>query len=60
LDIVFTAVSAIVLTKLSIDTGSIGVDVLAQFPFCLIPAFAPPTIIFLHVAVYKKLKQEQP
>lgn len=59
LDIIFTAVSAIVLTKLSIDTGSIGVDVLAQFPFCLIPAFAPPTIIFLHVAVYKKLKQER-
>lgn len=55
-DILFTAISAIVLTKLSIDTGSMGVDGLAQFPFCLIPAFAPPTIIFLHVAIYKKLK----
>ncbi len=56
-DIVFTAVSAIVLTKISIDTGAMGVDTLAFFPYCLIPAFAPPTIIFLHVAIYKKLKK---
>ncbi len=56
-DILFTAVSSLVLTKLSIDSGSMGVDVLAQFPFCFIPAFAPPVIIFLHVAVYKKLKK---
>jgi hypothetical protein len=54
-DIVFTAVTAIVLTKISIDTGSMGVDTLAQFPFCFIPAFAPPTIIFLHVAIFKKI-----
>ncbi len=56
MDILFTAISAIVLTKISIDTGSMGVDMLAQFPLCFIPAFAPPTIIFLHVAIYKKLK----
>jgi hypothetical protein len=56
-DILFTAISAIVLTKISIDTGSMGVDTLAKFPLCFIPAFAPPTIIFLHVAIYKKLKQ---
>lgn len=56
-DIIFTAVSAIVITKISIDTGSMGVDTLAFFPYCLIPAFAPPTIIFLHVAIYKKLKK---
>lgn len=56
-DIIFTAISAIVITKISIDTGCMGVDTLAFFPYCLIPAFAPPTIIFLHVAIYRKLKK---
>jgi hypothetical protein len=55
-DIILTAVLANVLTKISIDTGAMGVDSLAKFPFCWIPAFAPPTIIFLHVMVYRKLK----
>ncbi len=56
LDILFTAVMANALTKISIDTGAMGVDTLAKFPFCFIPAFAPPTIIFLHFAIYKKLR----
>jgi hypothetical protein len=60
IDILFTAVSAFVLTKISIDTGAMGVDMLARFPFCFIPAFAPPTIIFLHVAIFKKLKKVFP
>ena len=58
LDILFTAVMANVLTKISIDTGAMGVDTLAKFPFCFIPAFAPPTIIFLHVAICKKLRKK--
>ena len=45
----------IVITKIQIETGAPGVEVLAAFPFCLIPAFAPPTIIFLHLSVYRKL-----
>ncbi len=57
MDIMFTAVTAIVLTKLSIDNGTMGVDTLARFPFCLIPAFAPPIIIFLHIAIFKKVKK---
>lgn len=57
LDIVFTAITAILLTKLSIDNGTMGVDTLAKFPFCFIPAFAPPTIIFLHVAIFKKFSK---
>lgn len=57
LDILFTAIMANVLTKISIDTGAMGVDTLAKFPFCFIPAFAPPTIIFLHYSIYKKLKK---
>jgi hypothetical protein len=56
IDIMFTAIMANVLTKISIDTGAMGVDSLARFPFCFIPAFAPPTIIFLHVAIYLKLR----
>lgn len=57
IDIVFTAVSANVLTKLSIDRGIMGVDTLAMFPFYLIPALAPPVIIFLHYSTYLKLKK---
>ncbi len=56
-DILFTAIAAITLTKISIDSGSMGVDTLATFPFCLIPAFAPPTILFLHWSIFKKIKQ---
>lgn len=55
-DILFTAIAANVLTKISIDTGAMGVDTLAVFPFCIIPAFAPPTILFLHWAIFKKVK----
>lgn len=55
-DILFTAIAANVLTKMSIDTGVMGVDTLAVFPFCIIPAFAPPIILFLHLAIFKKLK----
>lgn len=54
-DIIFTAVAANVLTKISIDTGAMGVDTLAVFPFCIIPAFAPPTILLMHWAIFKKL-----
>lgn len=57
LDILLTALSANVLNYISIETGALGVEVLTVFPFCIIPAFAPPTIIFLHVAIYQKLKK---
>jgi hypothetical protein len=55
-DIAFTAISAIILTKISIDTGSMGIDTLGRFPLCFIPAIAPPTIVFLHILIYKKSK----
>ncbi|RQO74332.1 hypothetical protein DBR43_02750 [Pedobacter sp. KBW06] len=57
IDILFTAVSANVLTKLSIDSGIMGVDTLAMFPFYFIPALAPPIIVFLHYSIYLKLKK---
>jgi hypothetical protein len=56
-DILFTALSSLILTKISIDTGAMGVEALAHFPFCYIPAFAPPTIVFSHIAIYQKLKK---
>ena len=55
-DILFTAAGANALTFLSIKNGTMGVDTLATFPFCIIPAFAPPTILFLHWAIYQKLR----
>lgn len=58
IDILFTAIAANVLTKISIETGSMGVDTLAVFPFCIIPAFAPPTILFLHWSIFKKLQKK--
>jgi len=58
-DILITSAMAIVFTKISIDNGVQGVEFLAEFPFCFIPAFAPPTIIFLHLLVYRKLKLEK-
>lgn len=54
-DILITSAMAIVFTKISIDNNSQGVEFLAEFPFCFIPAFAPPTIIFLHLLVFRKL-----
>ena len=54
-DILVTASMATILTQQSIETGSLGVDVLASVPFCIIPAFAPPIIIFLHASIYRKL-----
>lgn len=54
-DILVTSAMAIIFTKISIDTTVQGVEFLAKFPFCFIPAFAPPTIIFLHLLVFRKL-----
>jgi hypothetical protein len=54
-DILVTSAMAIIFTKISIDNNVQGVEFLAEFPFCFIPAFAPPTIIFLHLLVFRKL-----
>lgn len=54
-DIIITSAMAIIFTKISIDNNIQGVEFLAEFPFCFIPAFAPPTIIFLHLLVFRKL-----
>ncbi|MGL4632645.1 MAG: hypothetical protein ACRCVT_15685 [Leadbetterella sp.] len=58
LDIIITAVLANVYAKIAIDTGVNDIEALSKVPFCLIPAFAPPTILFLHYLIFKKLKKE--
>ena len=55
LDILLTSAMAFYFTKLSIETGLETVEILGAFPFCFIPAFAPATIIFLHISIYRKL-----
>lgn len=59
LDIIATSVTAFILTKISIETDAMGVDALGAFPFCFIPAFAPATILFLHISIYRKLIWEK-
>ena len=55
MDILVTSFTAIALTKISMETGAQSVEILTTFPFCFIPAFAPATIIFLHISIYRKL-----
>ncbi|MEL6538474.1 MAG: hypothetical protein AAFQ98_23840, partial [Bacteroidota bacterium] len=55
IDIVSVLISAIVLTRQSITEGGMGVAQFGTFPFAWIPAFAPATIIFLHVITFRKL-----
>ena len=59
LDILNVAFMAVVTTKLAIENGSQGVVTIADFPFCWIPAFAPATIVFLHIMIFKKLRIEK-
>lgn len=59
LDIVSVLTTAIITTKLSIDTGSQDVLEITRFPFCLIPAFAPATILFLHLTIFRKMWSER-
>lgn len=55
-DIVNVVVSAIITTKYALEDGTKGVLEMANFPFCWIAAFAPATIVFLHIGIFKKLK----
>jgi hypothetical protein len=59
-DIVNVVVMAFLTTKWSLDTGSQSLIEMGYFPFSLIAAFAPATIIFLHISIFKKLKMEFP
>jgi hypothetical protein len=54
-DIISVLTTAIVTTRLSIETGSQNLTGIAEFPFSLIPAFAPATILFLHGLIFRKV-----
>lgn len=54
-DITSVIISATQATKVAIENDSYGVTEFGTFPFSWIPAFAPATIIFLHILVFKKL-----
>jgi hypothetical protein len=56
LDILNVIAAGLITTKLALANGTQGVLEIANFPFCLIPAFAPATILFLHICIFKKLK----
>lgn len=55
LDILNVLTNAIITTRASLADGTAGVIEFASFPFAWIPAFAPATIIFLHVVVFQRL-----
>ena len=55
-DIMNVIVTAIITTKYAIDEGTAGIVEMANFPFSWIAAFAPATIVFLHIGIFKKLK----
>ena len=58
-DIVSVIVSAFLTTRYSIQhPESLSIVEIAKFLFVWIPAFAPVIIIFMHIAIFKKLKTE--
>lgn len=59
IDVISILVTANITTKLAITTGSQGLTTMGSFPFALIAAYAPPTIIFLHITIFRKLWMER-
>jgi hypothetical protein len=59
-DIVSVIVSAVLTTRYSIQNPeNQGIIEMTKFPFVWIPAFAPAVIVFMHIAIFKKLKRER-
>ena len=56
LDIISVLTSATLITRTAIENGEQGVLQFGLFPFSWIPAFAPATIIFLHILIFRKLR----
>jgi hypothetical protein len=57
-DIISVLASAVIITKQAIASNTTGILEMTKFPFSLIPAFAPATIIFIHICIFKKLKMQ--
>jgi len=58
-DILSVLTTAIIITRISIENNDLGVAEFGTFPFSWIPAFAPATIVFLHVLVFNKLIEKK-
>ena len=56
LDILSVIAVAIVTTRFAIANNETGVGQFGTFPFSWIPTFAPATIIFLHILIFRKLR----
>jgi hypothetical protein len=56
LDILTLLIIVAITTKNSIITGERGDLEMTIFPFVWFPAFAPATILFLHIAIFRKLR----
>lgn len=54
-DIISVLRTAVVITQASVGTDALGVSQFGTFPFSWIPAFAPASILFLHVVIIFKL-----
>lgn len=59
MDVVSILYTATITTKLAISTGSQGLTTMGSSPFAFIAAYAPPTIIFLHITIFRKLWMER-
>lgn len=57
IDILAVMINAIIATNQSLTIGTLPLTEITKFPFCFIPAFAPATIIFLHLCIFKKINQ---
>lgn len=55
MDILSVITTATILTQQAVQNNTLGVQQFGTFPFSWIPAFAPATIVFLHILVFKKL-----
>jgi len=58
IDIISVLAAAFMVTKMAAKTNEVGVQQFGTFPFSWIPAFAPATIIFLHLFIFKKLLEK--
>lgn len=57
LDICSVLATAVIITRAAVTTGGEGVAQFGTFPFSWIPAFAPATILFLHIIIFGRLRQ---
>lgn len=54
-DILSVLASAILVTQGAMQNGEAGLQGFGTFPFSWIPVYAPATIVFLHILIFRKL-----